>query len=985
MDLTENILAVILRGLSGFIGTIIHAILKFILEDLIGFMLNTFLVDFVSGTSFVNFDDLIDVFKRLGIAGDISALIYTISTFIIAVTIIITGVKMVAGFLDKTNDSPQAFFKRSLYVVLMLVGYKTIVNFVIQIMNAITSSTLVSLKGFKLDFGGSLVTTQTITISEELILIVLYVMFIKKIIGAAMTYIERYLSFAIYLLLGPIAISLGIDPENRDVPKNWLIGILSQMLVILFSMFVLNIFARQYSSNAMAMANPENTGGVGISLELLNFGICIILLTIVEKSESIINMLGIRTMPSGSTAREFAGAALGTLVTAWSFGTEGFRAADRHIGRGTGFKNDYKALRSQGKALGIPHSETLDRNSLAKKVAKERLDGYANKTGGYIPKKEKKAVVEALKQGGVSTREANRVVNEQAAKIERRAAKVNKAFSDVLGDSSGSKTISAKALEAKTGMSQDFVQFKGKDGKVNTVARPLLADDKAGNKTNVLGTVNNKDGTTSNIYGFLVPDSNGKARAVYYKGKMENGTFVGKGMHLEKDELKALNGKQMYVSAVGNERSVSDPHYAARFANDEKYKKIMDKKEDFIERKKLGQAGIGELNYLRTEMENNLKSKNLEDCKGYVEVGKFDSNKIHISDSNYSSAVSDPLGLQVKKNNNSKYQNEYGVSEPKLSTIDPCKKSSFLNEENNNKETYGYGEKQQMITFDTGAYLVDNEKNAISKDKNGDLVLDSKDKLTKELSFASAQTPYAYKSYLKDKIDEQDGAIGQIDYHNLYPFEMEDKRVTDPQTGEEKIVYEKDENGNDKPDKPVQIRRTNINQESVYLLNDEFTSLDKEFQEAMYLGKTHDLDGYFDVDGKYVECEHQHAINTPAWEKAHPEEQPPTHRSKSSKSKEEVVGQSEDNVSTSSVVVEDQLQGGSDEDYDVVEPENENDISDHDNETESENENSVSDVVDRDEAREKAQAAYLAEMEKQKEAEINKGYEDQAKVLSGQE
>lgn len=212
---------------------------------------------------------------------DMQSIIYTIALFTLFLTILGTGIKIMAStFGGKETDSPIQFFSRLVIAAVLLGFYSYITTAIAQIFggilntaaifnndNSTIKTTLESFVGlFKAtaDTGTSVpdwITSLAFdliwhNIAQDIIVVIFIFTLFKDMFGAALTFVERVIQFAIYMAIGPICIAFYPYKETSSVTKEWFMGIVSQILVIYVSCLCLNAFYAQLKAMAF--------GGVGL-------------------------------------------------------------------------------------------------------------------------------------------------------------------------------------------------------------------------------------------------------------------------------------------------------------------------------------------------------------------------------------------------------------------------------------------------------------------------------------------------------------------------------------------------------------------------------------------------------------------------------------------------------------------------------------------------------------------------------------------------
>lgn len=826
----ETIKTFILAALGGFTSAIFKLIITFVVRLVVSLALLIIQVFFKQGiaeTNFVDFEGLIDIFGRITSFTALNSTIYTISLFIIAFGIIVSGIKISSGFLDKTGDSPSAFFKRALYTIILLVGYKTICSYVASIMNAIASTgpfnmmdnlTIFESLG---DFIDSLfdLSESTFDLASGIVSIVLYGILLSKIIPAIITYYERYLSFSLYLLMGPIVISLGIDPENKDIGKNWLMGILSQMLVILFSMFVFNMFLLQLKGfmfgevtsiedfknfiSYQTVTSDNTLSLTGVS----NLIVCCALLTIVEKSEQFINMLGLRTIPSGDTARAFSGKIASSFHNGLHMiGGATNKALD--LAQGKGRKDNYAGIQRMATNLGLKNANILDKKTNMKNIAEDRVKGLANKKGGKLNKKDLTEIKKSMVANGASWAEANDAVERAANSYGRKAAQNNNIFSKA---QQTGHDVDSKLIQEMSGTNGDKIKLK--DG-----ASRMAVNAKTG--SDILATT--ADG--QDIYGRWVTDDKGNTQLFFEKGyKDKDGNIIGKTLNAE--DLKALNGVEVGVMGKADEFDINHPTTPPKFVGDDQFEKL---KHEVLKTDAAVNAGYAtdtDLNSKKAELSKYIEDHGgLEDDKSCISLGKFDENNVTLSDSNFSVA--------------------YCRFDPQVKEIDAEKNNGAniaVSRFERNDET---GE----MHVNTSTYKGNLNQNLV-EDKNGNLTIKETNSL-EEIS-SGAEYDVSNSIFEKGAASNYASSLSGSTIEKLYNSPEEDVVKTDD--GMRYKTKEEKQTERDEREKEKQAERDEREIEKQKKIAEEKAKIAQEYKEQAILSETTGAELGLEIIDKFIE------------------------------------------------------------------------------------------------------------------------------------
>ena len=142
-----------------------------------------------------------------------------------------------------------------------------------------------------------------------------------SVVGAAITYLERILSFAVSIIFGPIFITLYANNNTADTAKQWIIGVFTQFGAILLSLILWVLFLNKVSAFPTVITDSGTY--------IFDLAVAIVLLNLMKNSEKIFNAIGLKTMPNTDSARSVM-AGLGALGA----GLMLTRTASTLIGRG---------------------------------------------------------------------------------------------------------------------------------------------------------------------------------------------------------------------------------------------------------------------------------------------------------------------------------------------------------------------------------------------------------------------------------------------------------------------------------------------------------------------------------------------------------------------------------------------------------------------------------------------------------------------------
>jgi len=139
--------------------------------------------------------------------------------------------------------------------------------------------------------------------------LILMATLLGSVLGAAISYIERILSFALTILVGPVAISLYAYKDTAHIARQWVMSIFTQFGAILLNLLLWSAFINQINSIEGLWTTSEGVGTLVFKL-----AIAIALLSLVKNCEKIFNSFGLSTLSNQDSARAITGgiAAIGS-------------------------------------------------------------------------------------------------------------------------------------------------------------------------------------------------------------------------------------------------------------------------------------------------------------------------------------------------------------------------------------------------------------------------------------------------------------------------------------------------------------------------------------------------------------------------------------------------------------------------------------------------------------------------------------------------
>ena len=325
------------------IGTIFYALLEQFLKQIegaIAFIAGSILDESITVFSanqniFETFIDMIPFSANINLAAIIKGLAYGLVILLMIVSIVKSFASPITG--DDAVNPAQAAIKAAVAIILIMAIFGTSFGF--------ASSHRVYYSGLLQPIGSwfGTILSKVGDIPERITngisfdwgrdprdyfgAILLELALLTSLLGAALQYVERIIGFAIYMILGPIAIAMYASSETEQTAKDWIIGVVSQFLAIFVSLVAWSAF--------ITAANDTHHDS------LLNYAVLLALLGVMRNSEKILNAFGLKTMRLGDSARSLV-AGWGMLTTAVMMGSRFISSNSKKVAGGS-FSSAYNS------------------------------------------------------------------------------------------------------------------------------------------------------------------------------------------------------------------------------------------------------------------------------------------------------------------------------------------------------------------------------------------------------------------------------------------------------------------------------------------------------------------------------------------------------------------------------------------------------------------------------------------------------------------
>ena len=286
------------------------------------------------GTTFFNYEGDENIFSVIeGLFGsggigniDIARVVQFTA---LSLTIIITVVSVIESWMmslqGEKSDNPVRILLRGVFAILLqfaLFGFNSSGNnswfnttgLVYAFGDGLSALLAMFTKGF--NSSGTALEAWSIgfnlDIPVQIVILMLSFAIFKGVVEAAVVFVERWLSTAVYVLFGPLACSCYASGKMKQSFSRWMTGVLTQFLTIFVTVFAWRLFISSMASLPglyIGIAGYEaglTSGGIEATNVILQNTIALASLSLVKNSEKIVNALGLQTIMTGQTAGEFA-------------------------------------------------------------------------------------------------------------------------------------------------------------------------------------------------------------------------------------------------------------------------------------------------------------------------------------------------------------------------------------------------------------------------------------------------------------------------------------------------------------------------------------------------------------------------------------------------------------------------------------------------------------------------------------------------------
>ena len=369
-------------------------------------------------------------------------------------------------------------------------------------------------------------------------LLILTAALLGSVIGAAISYIERILSFALTVLLGPIAVTLYACKDTRDTAKAWILSIFTQFIALFMNLFLWALFLKQLAS--LQTVTLDFTGSEVAAL-IFRLSISIAILSLIKNCEKILNTFNLRTMNNAGSVGSIAGG-VATLGSAALMGTRLGPAFERMLASGVhgnmppaqggrgGHMQGNPAMPNTGNANLYNEDGILSTDASGNSFRRGMANLGGNWSSSYFGASSAKAAQNRQSQ-------AISEITSQLANAENGTLLTGASFSDnVVGSReeqpySPVQMVNTALTGNKDGYGHAFSVIEGKNAP--EIATVQTANGKESSGLMVYGGIRKPDGEIGNTGSYFVPVTNGGA-----SNPIAIGTTIGDNLYFSGDSVQ---------------------------------------------------------------------------------------------------------------------------------------------------------------------------------------------------------------------------------------------------------------------------------------------------------------------------------------------------------------------------------------------------------------------------------------------------------------
>lgn len=257
-------------------------------------------IDLMKHINGLNFNVLTMTNKNSGLVPGLSyinTIIMAIAWALFAMFLWSALIKMMTASMDGNySSSPTTVVKRLFMAAVLIVAARPIMQLLFENLQAVLDGFLKYFdiaKDFSVDLSKAWFTDS----DDSIISLLFSASIFFNVFTACINFVERYIMLYISYFLCPVAMSMYASEDNNTAVKEYFTSIFSQVVGILLNIAIFYCFQLKISS--ITMDNNDYF--------LLDWFIATALVSLAKNSEKILNIFGLHTLPSPTSARDFLG------------------------------------------------------------------------------------------------------------------------------------------------------------------------------------------------------------------------------------------------------------------------------------------------------------------------------------------------------------------------------------------------------------------------------------------------------------------------------------------------------------------------------------------------------------------------------------------------------------------------------------------------------------------------------------------------------